>query len=86
MGRGFESYFLALSSSGTESSFHLRCVIPFGLLPQDLSSHCAGRTAFVRGVITATAGDEEDREDREDREIFTYSGVFSRVGGTKPKL
>jgi len=34
-------------------------------------------------VITATAGDGEGRE---DREIFTYSGVFSRVGGTKPKL
>ena len=42
-----------------------------------------GRMAFVRGVITSV-GSAEGGSEQESRQIFTFSGVFSRVGGTKP--
>ena len=38
-----------------------------------------GRTAFVRGTIRA----EGEGESGGGREVFTYSGVFTRVGGSK---
>ena len=41
------------------------------------------RTAFVRGVVSSRSEDASDQTTT-SKEIFTFSGVFSRVGGTTP--
>jgi acyl-coenzyme A thioesterase PaaI-like protein len=42
-----------------------------------------GRTAFVRGEITSRRSAEDERG-QSKTEVLTFSGVFGRVGGTKP--
>jgi acyl-coenzyme A thioesterase PaaI-like protein len=45
-----------------------------------------GRTAFVRGTIAHVTSPRsaEDGSGQDDTEVFTFSGVFSRVGGRRP--
>ena len=45
-----------------------------------------GRTAFVRGAITKVTypRSAKDESGQDGTEVITFSGVFSRVGGTKP--